>query len=85
VRRLAGGPFSLLFVDPPYRIDKSKVRCLIQGLADAGGLRAGALVVWEHASGDPIEWPTGFEPMEPRRYGSTQVDMATFLGGEPQR
>ena len=80
--RLPGAPFSLLFVDPPYRIDKSEVRALIDACALQGALTDGALVIWEHATGDVIEWPARFEPFGPRRYGSTEVDMAIFRGGE---
>jgi 16S rRNA (guanine966-N2)-methyltransferase len=79
---LPGAPFALLFIDPPYRIDKSEVRALIDVLALTGALTDGALVIWEHATGDAIEWPERFEPHDPRRYGSTEVDMAIFRGGE---
>lgn len=79
---LRTGPFALLFVDPPYRIDKSKVRGVIETLKQTGALSAGALVVWEHASSDTVPWPEmSFEDLGSRRYGDTTVSMARLEGG----
>ncbi|MDY0087893.1 MAG: 16S rRNA (guanine(966)-N(2))-methyltransferase RsmD [Coriobacteriia bacterium] len=77
-----GGPFSLLFLDPPYRIVKSEVTRAIMRLADAGALSPGAMVIWEHASADEPAWPAAsFEGLGSRRYGDTTVSMARYKRG----
>lgn len=70
-----GGPFTLLFVDPPYRIDKSKVRRLIHELIVGGMLTPGAVVVWEYGTGERPEWPQGVELVRTKRYGSTSIEI----------
>lgn len=70
-----GGPFTLLFVDPPYRIDKSKVRLLIERLIADGTLARGAVVVWEFGTGERLHWPHGVELVKAKRYGSTSVEI----------
>ncbi len=84
MRRAAppGGPFSLLFLDPPYRIDKSEVRSAVVTLARTGAVTAGTLVVWEHATTEVPEWPEGFGDLGARRYGDTTVSMARLEGGD---
>lgn len=75
-------PFSLLFVDPPYRIVKSEVTDAIMRLVDHGALACGAMVVWEHGSADEAMWPAVlFEDLGARRYGDTTVSMARYTGG----
>jgi 16S rRNA (guanine966-N2)-methyltransferase len=76
--RLGARPFTLLFLDPPYRISKSEVRALIEALAAAGLLAPGAVVAWEYAAGSEPDWPPAFESLSPRRYGSIEVDIAVF-------
>jgi 16S rRNA (guanine966-N2)-methyltransferase len=64
-------PFSLVFLDPPYR----------QGLAEkalasarAGGwLKPDALIVVEEAAAAEFKTPAGFEESERRRYDDTEV------------
>lgn len=79
---LPGAPFSLLFLDPPYKLDKFKVRRLIESLMESGDLAAGALVVWEHASGNAVEWPERIYPVREKRYGDTTVSIARYDEGE---
>ena len=70
-------PFSLVFCDPPYR----------QGLAEralasarAGGwLAPGALLVVEEAAG-AFTAPEGFEQVERRAYGETEVTFLRAIG-----
>jgi 16S rRNA (guanine966-N2)-methyltransferase len=78
---LVGGPVSLLFADPPYRIDAAEVRHILEGMADSGALRPGALVVYEHAHGAAVEWPAGFAGEPERRYGDTGVSFGRYEGG----
>lgn len=73
---VVGGPFTLLFLDPPYRINKFEVRRLIEDLLDNGLLTRGALVVWEHASGSDADWPDRCAELGTHRYGSTTVSIA---------
>ena len=81
---LPGGPFTLLFLDPPYRIDAARVRQLLETLADSNSLVDGAIVVWEHASAGGTEWPGAFEVLFEKRYGSTSVSVAVFGRGETE-
>lgn len=70
---VAGSPFTLLFLDPPYRIDAARVRQLLEDAAVSGLLAEGATVVYELASGVTVVWPDGFTPVAARTYGGTQV------------
>ncbi|MDZ4654602.1 MAG: 16S rRNA (guanine(966)-N(2))-methyltransferase RsmD [Coriobacteriia bacterium] len=69
----AGAPFPLLFLDPPYRIEPARVRELLEDLACANCLDAGAVVVYEHRTGVEAQWPHGFENVAQRVYGETTV------------
>lgn len=77
-----GGPFALLFVDPPYRIEQARVRGLLEDLVTAGSLVDGAVVVHEHDSSEPVAWPEGFEAVTERVYGDTGVSIAVFTRGD---
>jgi len=79
--RLAHAPYSLLLLDPPYRLDAARVASLLATLAENGQLEDGAVAVWEHAAGAAIEWPAGFSEEKRKRYGTTEVDIAVFAGG----
>ena len=83
-RPMQGGPFSLLFLDPPYRIVPAQVSRLLEDLSNNGMLAEDALVVYEHSSHASAEWPIGFDPQGDRRYGSTKVSYATFEGKRPK-
>ena len=74
---LEAAPFSLLFLDPPYKLDKFKVRGLIETLLATRMLGTGAFVVWEHATGVSPDWPAGFVVVREKRYGDTSVSIAT--------
>lgn len=74
------GPVSLLLADPPYRIDASEVSQVLEALAARGFLEHGALVVYEHATGSMIGWPSGFVSEPAREYGSTAVSFARYEG-----
>ena len=77
---LAPSPVSLLFADPPYRIDAAEVTRIVRLLGEAGTMRAGTLVVYEHAAGTMPVWPAGFSAEEPRVYGDTAVSFARYEG-----
>ncbi len=78
-----GGPFALLFLDPPYKIMPTQVSQLVADLASSGALDAGAVVVYEHASREVPVWPEGFVADGDRTYGTTAVSYATYEGKRP--
>jgi 16S rRNA (guanine966-N2)-methyltransferase len=80
-RTLPHPPYSLLMLDPPYRLDAVQVASLVATLAENGQLDDGAVVVWEHSTDANIEWPEGFSATKRKRYGSTEVDIAVFARG----
>ena len=74
--RLAGAPFGIVALDPPYATEASRVSALVDDLMDAGLLTDGALVLYERASGRPCLEPTHpFEVVKQKRYGTTCVDL----------
>ena len=70
---ISGAPFSLLFLDPPYRIDESEVRGLVDDLLGSGSLAPAALIAWEHAADSAPELDESFEDIGRKTYGSTHV------------
>lgn len=69
----AGGPFTLVILDPPYH--KDLIEPALQSLRAGGWLAAGAVVVAETAADEHVEG-AGYERLEERHYGETRV---TFL------
>jgi 16S rRNA (guanine966-N2)-methyltransferase len=63
-------PFSLVFLDPPYRM-KLAEKALVS-LRDGGWLTAGALLVVEEAKAAQFAAPQGFEELERRLYDDTE-------------
>jgi 16S rRNA (guanine966-N2)-methyltransferase len=78
---LRGGPFALLLLDPPYRLDADEVARLIASLAAHDLLEDDATIVYEHAARSNAEWPKGVSAIAQKRYGSTVVDIASFERG----
>lgn len=72
----AMAPFDLVFCDPPYR--KGLGERALASAREGGWLAKGALVLFEEAAGAEIALPEGFEEIERRDYGETQV---RFLRG----
>jgi 16S rRNA (guanine966-N2)-methyltransferase len=75
-----GGPFDVVFLDPPYAYSPEEVLGFVSALKGAGRLKAGAVVVYEHAlaSGEAVEQAVavvGFEPVVSKKYGKTGVTM----------
>ena len=69
----AGGPFDLVFMDPPYR--KDLVTPALDSLRDGGWLNTQALLVIETAKGESFD-ADGYERLDARDYGDTEI---TFL------
>lgn len=76
-----GGPFSLLLLDPPYRLAWFDIEGLTSALARCGLLMDGAVVVYEHASDKPPEWLSGFNLETRKKYGTTGIDIVVYQRG----
>jgi 16S rRNA (guanine966-N2)-methyltransferase len=63
-------PFSLVFLDPPYRIQLAEKA--LASLRDGGWLTPGALLVVEEAKAAAFAAPDGFEELERRVYDDTE-------------
>lgn len=72
------GPFSLILLDPPYKLVPSEITGLLGELAHQGRMADGALLAWEHGSDVAAEWPEGFEPVQHKTYGPTRIDFAVY-------
>ncbi|MQA82233.1 MAG: 16S rRNA (guanine(966)-N(2))-methyltransferase RsmD [Streptosporangiales bacterium] len=73
----AGGPYDVLFLDPPYPLPAADVRDVVAALLRNGWCATGGVVVVERASRDaPFPWPDDVDPGTSRRYGD-----ATFWYG----
>ena len=70
----AGGPFGLVFLDPPYH--KNLIPPALRSLKDGGGLTEHALLVAETSANETVEAP-GFEILDERDYGETRVRILT--------
>jgi 16S rRNA (guanine966-N2)-methyltransferase len=72
----AGGPFDLVFLDPPYR--QNLIQPALAALRDGGWLAQQALIVAEHASDETVGAVEQFAPRDSRSYGETAVDFLAF-------
>jgi 16S rRNA (guanine966-N2)-methyltransferase len=66
----AGGPFNLVFLDPPYR--KDMIPKALKSLKDGGWLLPRALLVAETDALEPLDAPD-YELLDLREYGDTRV------------
>jgi 16S rRNA (guanine966-N2)-methyltransferase len=80
--RVPGGPFALLLLDPPYRIERAQVRAVLEALVAGGAVAPGGVAVWEHAARDEPDWPESFRETTRRTYGNTAVALAVFDRGD---
>ncbi|MCP5412918.1 MAG: 16S rRNA (guanine(966)-N(2))-methyltransferase RsmD [Alphaproteobacteria bacterium] len=71
----SGGPFDLVFLDPPYH--KDLVAPCLKSLKDGGWLKPGALAVVETDAKETFDAP-GFSVADTRDYGETKVTFLTF-------
>lgn len=67
----SGGPFDLVFLDPPYR--KNLVAPALASLRGGGWLAKDAILVCECAEDDDIPYTDGFTVLDDRTYGETRV------------
>ena len=71
----SGGPFDLIFLDPPYRIGLAE-RAL-KSLKDGGWLTASSIVVIETATNETLD-ALGFKMLDTREYGQTRIFFAAL-------
>jgi 16S rRNA (guanine966-N2)-methyltransferase len=76
----AGGPFGLVFLDPPYR--HNLVEPALSSLRDGAWLTTAALVVAECAEDENIPYTDEFALLEERVYGDTRVGFLTQRGSQ---
>lgn len=69
----AGGPFDLVFLDPPYR--KNLLAPALAALRDGGWLVDNAILVAECAEDETIPDVEGFTAIDDRVYGETRVKL----------
>src|ERR1700742_4753685 len=70
----AGGPFELVFLDPPYR--KEMIPKALAGLKEGGWLADKALLVAETDADEPLD-VAGYTLLDERDYGETRVRFLT--------
>jgi len=82
----AFGPFDLVFADPPYaQVSSGDAPRAIVGLlgVSPGLLTPGAVLVLEHAKGDPPPELPGLVMEETRRYGDTSLSFYRLPPPDP--
>lgn len=77
-RGVARGPFSLILLDPPYTLDAVRVADMLRDLVRTAAVSPEALCTWEHATGSDAPWPEGFELLQRKKYGSTEIEFAIY-------
>ncbi|WDI32534.1 16S rRNA (guanine(966)-N(2))-methyltransferase RsmD [Hyphococcus flavus] len=71
-----GPPFTLAFLDPPYR--KGLYEPALKNLKDGGWLQPGAIAIVEQAKDETPPSADGFIEVDRRIYGDTQVGIYRF-------
>ena len=69
-------PFDLIFLDPPY--GKSLGEKALTSARDGGWLKENSICVWEEATSAAIEIPAGFDVLNDRTYGDTQINILRY-------
>ncbi|MBR0405034.1 MAG: 16S rRNA (guanine(966)-N(2))-methyltransferase RsmD [Eggerthellaceae bacterium] len=75
------GSFDLVFLDPPYAFEASKVLQMVESMRSSGALAPEAIIVYEHALKDASEVGAvlgefGYEVETTKKYGKTGVTIA---------
>ena len=75
-RGLAGAPFDIVFLDPPYALSAERVSGLVDRLAETGQLSGDAIIVYEHAAdAEGLACATALNLVKSKRHGITAVDL----------
>ena len=72
---IAGGPFALVVLDPPYAMDAAQVAQLLCDLRENGCLTDGTIVLYEHATNNPELQLAGSELIKQKKRGTTTVSL----------
>lgn len=72
---MVGGPFDVVFLDPPYAMPAADVTRLVEELAAQGSLAEGCLVVYERASDGPALELAGARLARTKKHGGTSIDL----------
>ena len=73
--RIAGAPFDIVLLDPPYATEATDVAAFVESLDSTGLLTEDAIILYERGSNRPTIEPAGFVPLKQKRYGHTSVDL----------
>ncbi|MET8464049.1 16S rRNA (guanine(966)-N(2))-methyltransferase RsmD [Micromonospora zamorensis] len=69
-----GGPYDVVFADPPYAVPDAEITALLTTLVDGDWLAPDALVVVERSRRTrEFDWVDGITPERSRRYGETTL------------
>ncbi|MEV4638589.1 16S rRNA (guanine(966)-N(2))-methyltransferase RsmD [Actinoplanes sp. NPDC049548] len=73
-----GGPYDVVFADPPYAVSDDEITEVQQALVGNGWLAEDAVVTFERSSrtavrGEPLSWVEGITADRSRRYGETTL------------
>ncbi len=69
----SGGPFDLVFADPPYKLEAVELQEVLTSLVANGWLAEDAVVVVERSKREPWDWPEGFTALRDRKYGEARL------------
>jgi 16S rRNA (guanine966-N2)-methyltransferase len=78
------GPFDIVFLDPPYDLDRDVLTDVLARLSPLLAPDAVIRLEQSNRSGDP-PWPDTLLPGRRRRYGDTAIHEATVAGGDRGR
>ena len=78
---VAGAPFSLVVLDPPYDVGSREVGRLVEALRAGGMLAGGTVVLYEHASREPGIRPAGASVIKEKSHGITTVQLLRMGDG----
>lgn len=73
--RMAGAPFDVVLIDPPYALGTAPAEELLTALSAHGLLAEGAVALFERTSSTPVLTVPGFENIREKRYGQTCIDV----------
>lgn len=80
-RGLAGAPFDVVFLDPPYAVAAERVTALVDELAASGQLAPGAVVVYERAAEAGVLESAALRLVRTREHGISAVDLLVADAG----